>query len=179
MFLKILLFILVLLAGFAIFVAFRPADFRITRSARIAASPARISSEIADLHRWSAWSPWAELDPRMKLEFSGPASGTGASYQWSGNQKVGSGRMTITDYEPGKHVRLKLEFLTPFAATNTGEFTFEPAGDATLVTWSMSGRNNFLARAFTVFVNMDRLVGSQFEQGLAKLRTIVETPASH
>ena len=161
-------------------VATRPSAFSITRSARIAAPPAAVFAQVNDFHNWPAWNPWAALDPAMKETYEGTPSGPGAIYTWVGNHHAGAGRMTISDSRPAELIRITLEFFRPFAATNTTEFTFRPEGDQTLVTWSMSGRNNFVAKAMCLVVNMDRMVGGQFEKGLAKMKSIVEAaPTRH
>ena len=132
-------------------------------------------AQVNDFHNWEAWSPWAKLDPAARNAFAGAPSGTGAIFSWSGNKKVGEGRMTITDSRPGEMVRIKLEFLRPFKATNTTEFTFAPVtDDATTVTWSMTGERNFFFKAFGLFMNMDKLIGGDFERGLASMKSKVE-----
>ena len=161
-------------AIFAIAVALQPPDFHIERSATMRATAAAAFAQVNDFHNWRAWSPWEKIDPALKRSYEGPQAGAGATYAWQGNKDVGEGRMTILESRPGELVRIKLEFFKPFAATNTAEFTFKPAGDGTAVTWSMSGQNNFLARAICVFVNMDEMVGGQFEQGLAQMKAVVE-----
>ena len=120
-------------------------------------------------------SPWAKLDPSMKKTHEGAPAGTGAIYSWSGNDQVGEGRMTLTESRPSELIRIKLEFMKPFAATNTTEFTFKPEGNQTMVTWSMFGMNNFIAKAFGLFMNMDKMVGGDFEKGLASMKSVVET----
>jgi uncharacterized protein YndB with AHSA1/START domain len=171
---KILIGLVVILGVLAIVIALQPTDFRITRTATIAAPPATIFAQVNDFHQWDAWSPWAKLDPAMKTTFDGPAEGPGALYTWSGNNDVGEGRMTIAESHPSDLVRIKLEFLKPFAATNTTEFTFKPEGGQTLVTWTMTGTNNFPAKAFGLFMNMDKMVGGDFEKGLAQLKAVAE-----
>jgi hypothetical protein len=161
-------------AVFAIVIALQPSDFRIERGATMRAPAAAAFAQVNDFHNWRAWSPWEKIDPALKRSYEGPQAGAGATYAWQGNKDVGEGRMTILESRPGELVRIKLEFFKPFAATNTAEFTFKPAGDGTAVTWSMSGQNNFLARAICVFVNMDKMVGGMFEQGLAQMKTVVE-----
>jgi carbon monoxide dehydrogenase subunit G len=156
---------------FVIIVALRPTDFRIQRTALIAAPAQAVFAQVNDFRKWQAWSPWEKLDPALKRTYEG------ATYAWVGNKKVGEGRMTITESRPGELVRIKLEFFKPFAATNTTEFTFKPEGGGTAVTWSMTGRHNFMAKAFCLFVSMEKMVGGQFEQGLAQMKSIVETPA--
>jgi hypothetical protein len=162
---------------FAVFVAIQPADFRITRTGTITAPPADVFAQVNDLHNWEAWSPWAKRDPAMKQNYEGPGSGTGASYSWSGNKDVGEGRMTITESRPSELVRIRLEFLKPFKATNTSEFTFKPDGQQTLVTWSMSGQRNFMMKAFGLFMNFDKMVGGDFEKGLASMKSVTEALA--
>ncbi len=155
-------------------VAMQPADFRIERSAVIAAPPADVFAQVNDFHNWVAWSPWEKLDPAMKKTFSGAAAGVGAIYDWTGDDKVGTGRMTLTDSQPSNLIRIKLEFMKPFEATNTTEFIFTPEGGGTKVTWNMSGNNNFMAKAAGLFMNMEKMVGGDFEKGLAQLKTAAE-----
>jgi uncharacterized protein YndB with AHSA1/START domain len=145
------------------------------RAATISAPPPAVFAQVNDLHNWEAWSPWGKLDPTMKRTFEGSPAGAGAIYTWAGNSKVGEGRMTITDSSPSDLIRLKLEFLKPFAATCTSEFSFKPEGDQTAVTWSMAGRNNFIAKAIGLFVNCDTMVGGDFERGLAQMKSLLET----
>lgn len=171
---KVLIVLIALVAVFVIVVATRPADFRVTRTARIAAPPSAVFAQVNDFHNWMAWSPWARLDPAMTQSYEGAPAGPGAAYSWSGNSKVGAGRMTILDSHPSDLIRIKLEFLKPFAATNTAEFTFKPEGGQTVVTWSMTGKNNFMAKAFGLFMNMDKLVGGDFEKGLAQMKSVAE-----
>jgi polyketide cyclase/dehydrase/lipid transport protein len=154
--------------------AFAPKAFRIERSATIKAPASAVFAQVNDFQNWRAWSPWEKLDPALKRSYDGPVSGTGAKYAWIGNRNVGEGRMTIVDSRPGELVRIKLEFRRPFAATNTAEFRFEPTDGGTAVTWSMSGHNNLISRAMCLFINMDRMVGGQFEQGLSNMKNVVE-----
>jgi len=156
-------------------VALQPSDFRIERSATMAAPAPAVFAQVNDLRSWQAWSPWEKIDPQLKRTYEGPQAGTGAAYAWAGNQDVGEGRMTITESRPGERILINLEFFKPFAATNTAEFSFKPAGDDTAVTWSMTGKNNFLSKAICLFVNMDRMVGGMFEQGLQQMKSVVES----
>ncbi|HEV3009571.1 MAG TPA: SRPBCC family protein [Burkholderiales bacterium] len=160
---------------FLVVVALQPSDFRVERSATMRAPAPAAFAQVNDLHNWRAWSPWEKIDPALKRSYEGPQAGTGATYAWQGNNDVGEGRMTITESRPGELVRMRLEFFKPFAATNTTEFTFKPSGDTTAVTWTMTGQNNFLSKAICLFVNMDSMVGGMFEQGLAQMKTVVET----
>ena len=163
-----------LLAGFLAYAATKPDSFEITRSAEIKAPPEKIFPLISDLKGWSAWSPWEKLDPAMKRAHSGAASGKGAVYEWAGNKEVGTGRMEIVEASPPTAVRIKLDFLKPFEAHNYAEFTLEPKGDATNVTWAMYGPNNYLSKLMSVFFSMDSMVGKSFETGLANLKAAAE-----
>ena len=171
----ILLVVIAIVAVLAIVVAMQPDEFRVSRHMTMSAPAPTVFAQVNDLHNWEKWNPWQKVDPAMKLQFSGPASGVGAAYAWQGNKDVGEGRLAIIESRPSDLVRLKLEFLKPFAATNTAIFEFKPAGDQTQVTWSMEGRNNFFAKAIHLCMNMDKMVGGQFEKGLADMKTAVET----
>jgi hypothetical protein len=174
MFKKILIAIAVIVVVFVIIVALQPSDFRVARSATIAAPAPAVFAQVNDFHKWEAWSPWAKLDPAAKNSFEGPPAGIGAIFRWAGNHEVGEGSMTIIESRPSELVRIKLEFLKPFAGTNTAEFNFKPEGNQTAVTWIMEGRNNFIAKAFCLFMSMDKMVGGQFEKGLASMKSVVE-----
>ena len=160
---------------FLIVVAVQPSDFKVERSATMRAPAPAAFAQVNDFQNWRAWSPWEKIDPALKRQYEGPKAGTGAVYAWQGNSDVGEGRMTITESRPGELVRIRLEFFKPFAATNTAEFNFKPAGpDGTAVTWTMTGRNNFLSKAICMFVDMDKMVGGMFDQGLTQMKTVVE-----
>ena len=160
---------------FLIVVALQPSDFRIERSATMRAPAPAAFAQVNDFQNWQAWSPWEKVDPALKRQYDGPKAGTGAVYAWQGNKDVGEGRMTIMESRPAEVIRIRLEFFNPFAATNTAEFSFKPAGaDSTAVTWSMAGQNTFLSKAISLFIDMDRMVGGMFEQGLAQMKTVVE-----
>jgi hypothetical protein len=167
----------VLAALFVVIVAMRPSTFRVFRSAAIAAPPEAAFLLVNDLRRFQQWSPWAKLDPNSVTTFEGPEAGIGASFSWSGNNKVGAGRMSLVESRPADFLRFKLEFLRPFKAINTTEFTFAPNGDQTLVTWTMTGDCNFMAKAFGLFVDCDNMVGKDFEKGLAQLKSLAEAAA--
>ena len=170
----ILITVAVIIAVFAVVVALQPAEFRVARSATMSAPAQVVYAQVEDLRKWEAWNPWQKIDPAMKLTFAGPATGPGASYSWVGNNQVGEGRLTIMESRPNDLVRIKLEFMKPFAATNTATFTFKSEGDKTTVIWSMEGRNNFIAKALHLVMNMDKMVGGQFEKGLADLKLVAE-----
>lgn len=174
---KLLLGVIVLLAILVVWIAMQPAAFRVTRSAEIGAPAARVFEYLNDFHRWEEWSPWAKLDPAMKTTFEGPASGAGAIYTWSGDSKVGKGRMTLVQSQSNEVVGIQLEFLEPISAVNATEFRLKSEGDRTTVVWTMDGTNNFAGKAFSLFMNMDKMVGGDFERGLAQLRTVAEAKA--
>ncbi len=165
--------ILVLIIALVVFIATRPADFRIERSAQMNASGDAIFSIINDLQQWGRWSPYDKRDPAMVKTYGGPPRGPGATYSWNGNIKVGEGQLTIVESKPGQLVSMKLEFTRPFKCSNRVNFTIEPAGNGTVVSWIMDGRNNFMAKAFSLIINMDKMVGADFEAGLANLKSIV------
>lgn len=173
----ILIAVAVIVVLFIVIAAMQPADFRMTRTGRMAAPVGVVFANVNDLHKWQAWSPWAKMDPNAKSTFSGAEAGSGASMAWVGNNKIGEGRMTIVDSRPNDAIQFKLEFLKPFKATNLAEFTFKPEGDQTVVTWSMSGKKNFMSKAFGLLINCDKMVGGQFEQGLASLNSVTEAMA--
>lgn len=162
---------------FVIVVAMRPAEFRVTRTATLSAPAPTVFAQVNDLHNWEAWSPWAKLDPAAKKCFEGPPAGAGAIFTWAGNNKVGEGRMTITESRPSELIRFQLEFLKPFKATNGAEFTFKSERNQTVVTWSMFGKNNFISKAIGLFMDCDKMVGGQFEQGLAQMKSVAEAAA--
>ena len=171
----ILIIVAIIIVVFVVIVALQPADFRITRSITVSASPETVFAQVNDFRKWEAWSPWAKLDPACKNSFSGAASGTGAAFAWEGNKKVGAGRMTITESRADNLIRIKLEFLKPFKATNTAEFIFKAIGGQTEVTWSMSGKNNFMGKAFGLLMNCDKMIGGDFEKGLAAMKSVAES----
>ena len=172
---RMLVMIALLLAvALVALLATRPDRFHVERSATIDAPSATVFSHIDDFHRWTAWSPWEKIDPQLQRSYDGPPSGVGAGYRWSGNSQVGEGSMRITESVPGRKVGIALEFITPFRASNVATFTLAPEGSGTRVTWAMDGRNNFVAKAIGLFMNMDTMVGGQFEQGLASLKGIAE-----
>ena len=173
---KILIALAAIVVVFVAVVAMQPSEFRIMRTAAISAPAPAVFAQVNDFHNWEAWSPWAKRDPAAKATFEGPSVGTGAIFKWAGNHEVGEGSMTIIESRPSDLIRIKLEFLKPFRATNTAEFTFKPEGNQTSVTWSMSGQNNFIGKAMCLFMNMDKMMGGQFETGLASMKSIVEAP---
>jgi hypothetical protein len=174
MLVKILIGVAVLLVILVIVVATRPAAFRIERSIRISAPPASAFALVNDFHRWGAWSPWEKMDPNLERVYEGANSGKGSIYSWKGNNKVGEGRMTIEQTQENSKIVIKLEFFRPFKATNTATFTFTPEGDGTKVNWAMDGCNGFVAKGFHMVMDMDKLVGADFERGLAAMKDQAE-----
>jgi hypothetical protein len=174
MILPILTGVAIVLAIFLIIVATRPSEYRVTRLVAISASPDVVFPHVNELKKWEAWNPWGKLDPNMKLTYDGSASGVGASYAWVGNREVGEGKATITESKQYEFVRFKLEFFKPMAGVSDTLFTFKPQGSQTEVTWAMTGRNNFIGKAFCLFMNMDKMIGGQFEKGLADMKAVVE-----
>ena len=157
--------------------ALQPSHLEVSRSTEIDAPPAAVFEQVNDFHHWDDWSPWAKLDPSMKTSFEGPKFGEGAKYSWDGNDKVGAGRMTIVDSKPPETVKIKLEFLRPMASVADTLFTFTPVGAGkTKVTWKMSGENGFIGKAFSLIMDCDKMVGPDFEKGLANLKAVVEAP---
>ena len=157
-----------------ILAATRPDTFKVQRAATIKAPPEKIFAVISDFHQWGSWSPWENRDPAMQRSFSGANSGRGAVYAWDGNKNVGSGRMEILDVSVPSKIVIKLDFLKPFEAHNTAEFTMLPQGDATNLTWAMHGPLVFMAKVMHVFINMDKMIGKDFEAGLANLKKLTE-----
>ncbi len=171
---KIALVLVLLVVAFFIFVATRPSEFRIARSIKISAPPAEVFAHVNDFHKWDAWSPWVKVDPAAKVTFEGPAEGEGAIFKWAGNNEVGEGSMLLTESKPNEFVRIQLNFLKPFAGTAQSEFTFKPEGDQTMVTWSMAGKNNFVAKAVCLFMDCDKMIGDKYNEGLASMKSVVE-----
>lgn len=174
--LGILALFVVVVVVFCVVVAMQPEDYKVTRSATFNAPPERVFEQFNDFHKWDAWSPWAKLDPAMKTTYSGPANGTGSSYAWVGNGDVGEGKMTITESHPNEHIKIDLDFIKPFESKNLTDLTFKPEGGKTTVTWTMTGKKNFVAKAFSMAMDMDKMIGGDFEKGLAQMKPIVEEP---
>lgn len=163
-----------LVLGVLIFAATKPDTFRVQRSAIIKAPPEKIFALINDFNAWPTWSPWEKKDPAMKRTLGATATGKGATYAWEGNKEVGQGRMEITEAVPSSKVALKLDFLKPFEAHNTVGFTLEPKGESTNVVWAMQGPTPYFVKIVHVFMDMDKMVGKDFEAGLANLKAVAE-----
>ncbi len=174
MIIKVLLIVVAIIAIILVVASFQPNDCRHTRSAVIDAPPATIFAHVNDFHQWPAWSPYEKLDPGMKRSYSGPPAGVGTSYAWEGNNQVGAGSVTIKETTPNELIVISLVMTKPFACDNRVEFAFKPEGKGTVVSWTMSGKNHLLGKVMGLFMNMDKMVGGQFEEGLANLKRVVE-----
>jgi carbon monoxide dehydrogenase subunit G len=168
--------IVIVLAILAIlaYAATRPNDMRVERKISIKAAPEKIFPYINDFHQWAVWSPYEKIDPSMQRTHSGPQSGVGAVYGWSGTGKAGVGRMEITSTTPASQINIKLDFEKPFAGHFTTLYTFVPQGDNTEVTWAMFGPAAYISKVMGIFFNMDNMIGRDFETGLANLKTVAE-----
>jgi hypothetical protein len=156
------------------YAATRPGTMRVERSTAVKATPPQIFPLINDFRRWTAWSPWEKIDPALNRTYKGAAQGRGAVYEWTGNRQVGQGRMEITDAaEPGR-VTIDLDFIKPFKAHNVTRFELVPEGDSTRVTWTMTGATPFMGKVMGVFVDMDQMIGKDFEKGLVALKAVAE-----
>lgn len=173
----ILRFLIVVALLVAVLVRLQPDTFQVSRSQVIAAPPAKIFAQVNDFRNWAAWSPWAKIDPQSKTSFEGAPAGPGAIMRWSGNNEVGEGSQTITESVRDQKVKMRLDFVRPMKGTSDVEFALTPENNGTRVTWTMSGTNDFIAKAVGLFMNCDQMVGSQFEQGLSNLATAVGAPA--
>src|SRR5688572_24603134 len=166
---KILIGVVAVIVIFVIIVATRPADFRVERSATIAAPAQALFDQINDHHNFNKWNPFLKVDPNVKNTYSGPSSGVGATCSWDGNKDIGAGSATIIESRPGELVRMRMDWKRPMEGTSTVDFTFKPVGDKTVVTWAMYGKNGFVGKAVSVFMDCDTMCGPPFEQGLADL----------
>jgi Polyketide cyclase / dehydrase and lipid transport len=164
------------LAALLLFAATRPDVFRVQRTATIQAPTGKIHPLISNMRQFNTWNPYVRKDPNVKGSYRGPGSGPGSAYDFEGNQEVGKGSIEITESEPTVRVTMKLDMIEPFKGSNTIDFTLVPRGDATEVTWAMQGASPFVARLVGVFINMDRMIGRDFEAGLANLKAVAEKP---
>jgi uncharacterized protein YndB with AHSA1/START domain len=170
----VILVVFALVAGVLIAAAMRPSEFSVQRSVSIQAPADKIFAMVNDFHQWPAWSPWEHLDPTMKRTLGGAASGPGAIYAWDGSSKVGAGRMEIKEATAPSRIGIQLDFIRPFEGHNVTDFTFTPRGDSTEVTWLMHGPSPFISKLMGLFVNMDTMIGKDFEAGLANLKAAAE-----
>lgn len=174
---KLLIGVAALIVVLVVLIATRPSTYRVERSTRIAAPPEVVFGLVNDFHAWERWSPWAKLDPAMKLTIGGPPAGVGATYAWAGDSKVGEGNMRITESRPGQRVGIRLEFLKPVAGVTQTDFGFKAEGAGTQVSWAMTGTNDFMGKAIDLLVGMDTMIGKDFEKGLGAMRSEAEAEA--
>lgn len=167
---RVFLALAVVVALLAAFVATRPGEYKVERSLVVNAPASDVFPRVAVFRKWTTWSPWAHLDPAMKVEYSGPKGGVGSTYSWKGNDKVGEGRMTLTRAIQDQLVEIELQFIKPWEQTSKTTFTFQPEGPGTRVTWSMTGERDFVGKLFGLFMDMDKMVGPDFEKGLLALK---------
>jgi carbon monoxide dehydrogenase subunit G len=163
-----------LVAAVAIYAATRPDSFRVERSIRVSAAPDKVFPLVNDFHQWEAWSPWEKIDPQIKRDYSGAPAGQGAVYEWHGNKDIGSGRMAIVESNAPSKLLIKIDFMTPFEAHNTVEFTLVPEGEGTRVTQAMYGPSPFVSKLMGLFFSMDKMVGDKYEEGLTTLKALAE-----
>ena len=175
---KILLGLAGLIVIFVIVVAARSGDFRVERSATLDASPAALFEQVNDHHKFVTWNPFMKLDPNVKNTFSGPESGVGSVCSWEGNKNIGAGSCTIVESKPGELVRCRMDWKRPMEGTSTVDFTFKPQGNKTVVTWAMYGKNGFMGKLVSLFMDCDKMCGPQFEQGLANLGSVASGVSS-
>ena len=171
---KVAIVIAVLVVAVLAYATTKPDTINVSRSTRIQAPPDRIQPLVDDFHTWTTWSPYEKRDPNLQRTFSGAPKGKGAVYEWNGNNEVGQGRMEILESHQSK-VTIKLDFIKPFEGHDIAEFRFEPAGGATNVTWAMHGPANFLSKVMCVFIDMDKMIGGDFEAGLATMKSVAES----
>jgi hypothetical protein len=172
---KVLITLVALVAVFLIVVATRPDTYHVERSTKVQASADLVFAEVSDFRAFQGWSPWAKRDPAMQLTVSTPSTGVGATYAWQGNKQVGKGKMTFTAVQAPTHVKERLDFLEPFASVADTTFDLKPeGGEAVAVTWSMDGKSNFMGKAMSMFMNMDKMIGKDFEEGLSNLKRVAE-----
>jgi hypothetical protein len=174
---KVLIGLAVAILALVGVIAAQPSTYRVERSAMVAAPADVVFAQVNDFHKWGAWSPWNKMDPNQKVTIDGAGSGQGAKYAWAGNAQVGEGRMTIEESKAGELVRIKLEFLKPWESTSPTSFTFKPVEGGTQVTWAMDGTHNFVGKAFTLVMDMDAMLGKDFDAGLASMKAIAEAEA--
>ena len=174
MIIRVAIVIGLLLAVLLLFAATKPNTIHIQRSITINASPGKVFNLINDLHSWKDWDPQGREDPTLSRTYGGPSSGVGAFSDWEGHGNTGKGRMMIVESLPNRNVTIKVDFIKPFQSENMNEFSLEPVGDATKVTWTWNGTNVYFMKVMSVFVNMDKMLGKHFEDGLANLKTTAE-----
>jgi len=177
--LGVILVLVLAIVGLAVAVSMQGEGLKVSRSITMNAPPEKPYEQVNEFQKWAAWSPWAKMDPRMQLSLGGPPAGVGSTYAWAGNDEVGEGKMTIMESQRAKHVKIDLQFIKPFESANISEFTFVPERNATNVTWTMSSKKNFVMKAMCLVMDMDAMIGTDFEKGLASMKAIVEAPPAN
>ncbi len=171
---KILFGLAALLVVLVVVIIIQPSEYRVSRTLTMTAPASEVFAQLNDFNRWEAWSPWAKLDPKAKVSFEGPAAGKGAVFAWSGNSKVGEGRMTLVESTPDSLVRTRTDFVKPFVGSSYSEFVLRPEGNGTAVSWTMFGQNDFIGKAMCLVISMDKMLGGEMEKGLASVKALVE-----
>ena len=174
---RILIGLAAVVIALVVVISLRPAELRVARSTMVAAPPPAVFAQVNDFKKWDAWSPYVKIDPAMKKTYAGAPTGMGAIYAWAGNSEAGEGRATIVESRPNELVKIQLDFLKPMEGNAVAEFSFKPDGDKTQVTWSFVGPCTFIGKAIGLFIDMDKMVGDQFEAGLADLKKVAESTA--
>jgi hypothetical protein len=171
--------IVLVAAVLTIVIATQPSKFHVERSLTMMAPPEAAFAQVNDFRKWEKWSPWLEEDPSAKHSYEGSPAGEGAIFRWAGNEQVGEGSMTILESQPPGHIKIELHFIKPFEDIATTDFLFTPAGDETMVTWTMDGKHTFISKAMCLFVfDMDKMIGGKYDEGLASMKKIVESEPS-
>lgn len=171
---KILFGLAALLVVLVVVIIIQPSEYRVSRTLTMTAPASEVFAQLNDFHRWEAWSPWAKLDPKATVSFEGPAAGKGAIFAWSGNSKVGEGRMTLVESTPDNLVRARTDFVKPFIGSSYSEFVLRPEGSGTAVSWTMFGQNDFIGKAMCLVISMDKMLGGEMDKGLASIKGQVE-----
>ncbi len=173
--LGVLAVVVIAIAGLVVAIMMQPDTYRVVRTASINAPSEKVFAQVNDFRKWDAWSPWAKIDPAMKVTYGGPPFGVGSTYHWVGNDEVGEGKMTIKESHPSNHLKIDLEFIKPFASLANTEFILKPVGNKTDVEWSIDGKHNFVSKAMCLVISMDQMIGPDFEKGVNQLKTVSET----
>lgn len=171
---KVLLVFGIIIVGILALAAVQPDDYKVERSITIQAPADIVFTQVNDFHKWAAWSPWAKMDPQAKFTFEGAENGAGAIHTWDGNKNLGAGKMTIIESNPHSVIKIQLDFEKPMKSTSVADFKFDHQNDQTTLTWTMSGKCNYMCKLMGLFMNMDKMIGGQFDKGLADIKAISE-----
>jgi hypothetical protein len=171
----ILIGIAAVIAAFVVVVALQPSEFHLARTATVEAPADAVFAQVNDLKKWEKWSPWAKIDPNVKMTYEGPSEGAGTMASWSGNSEVGEGKMTLVESRPGELVKVNVDMVKPMEGSSRSEFTFKPDGDKTAVTWHMSAHHNFLQKAMCLVMNGKKMMREMMDEGLSKMNTAAKS----